>query len=220
MSNRVSKIINLNIKKQEEKGGKRLEEQYKLVFKRGLRKILDAFKVRNQLRGRKKESEAERKFYAEYFQEVFEKYEVRMTFSDEARQSPSLAVALFNPTTINAFYVEAVLSCPRFESEFRIFVEQYFVKEYSRVREGKLRNLLEKCLQFFIEDAESAEKKVKQYVMKNKQTKLPWSNQELLQAAKRVKKVLDKKRKLEHYCNKSKLMQGEKVKREKKSKIA
>lgn len=176
--------------------GKRLEEQYKLVFKRGFKRIFDTFKTRNNLVYKK--HEAEKQFYESYFQESFERLGIKFSYSKQRRNKSSTAVPLFNPRTINASYVESVLSSAKFEKEFEDYVDNIFVREYTRTRESKICRIAEKCLQFFIEYPERGEEMVRDYVVKNKKCKLPWTNRELFQAVGSVKSAIMDKGKASH----------------------
>lgn len=160
-----------------------------MLFKRGFKKIFEDFKQRKNLKGKKKEKIAEEKFYEKYFKTELEKIGVSITFSHQPRKSSSEAIPLFNPTTINSNYVEAVMSCKTFKAEFLNYVDNRFVKDYCRSREAKISRVLEKCLQLLIEHPNKGPEMVVDYIMKNKKCKLPWSNRELNQAIESVKYV-------------------------------
>ena len=63
-------VNEINTEKQNSKP-KRLEENYKLVFKKALKFLLSEFKYKNHSRDRK--NVLEQKFYDHYFKEAFER---------------------------------------------------------------------------------------------------------------------------------------------------
>lgn len=153
--------------------------------------MLSDFKSRHGIKGKK--IELERKFYEYYFKEVFDKYKIAFTFSSQKTKKGSNSICLFNPKTINAHYVECVMRSKHFEADFKNFIQHEFMKDYSRTRELKIKKVLEKCLNFFIESPEKGEAGVIRYIEENPKCKLPWSNKELDEALESVNILLNQK---------------------------
>lgn len=86
---------------------KRLEENYKLVFKKALKFLLIQFKKINKCRCRK--NELEKLFFDHYFKKVcIENNETMESFLFTNKDSKKATQNLFNPKTINSKYVQNI----------------------------------------------------------------------------------------------------------------
>ncbi len=163
---------------------KRLEENYKLVFKRGLKFMLNNFKGNNLARlNRLNRRDLELLFRKHYFTEI--------QWDTAIRQNPSFC--LFNSKTINSEYLAFISSSEEFLNDFANFIVGYFEDDYSQVSDHKLTSFFEKCYSSIHLEGQSPEESIAnviEYVEKNTKCKLPWSKTELVKAKKSVLKLL------------------------------
>ena len=127
---------------------KRLEENYKLVFKKALKHLLNEYKKKNKLRLRK--YELEQQFYNYYFKEVFEKEGITNYFylSGTRDRNKQGGQCLFNPKTINSKYVISIMKSETFYNDFVDYVNNHFINDYATTIEFKIGKVLDKCVGF------------------------------------------------------------------------
>ena len=116
---------------------KRLEENYKLVFKKALKFLLSRYKKLNKLKCRK--VELEKKFFNYYFSKICEETGNTMeTFLFVMKDNEKVSQNLFNPKTINAKYVQTVTKSELFLGDFNVYLDKDFLIDYSKSREFKM----------------------------------------------------------------------------------
>ena len=173
---------------------KRLEENYKLVFKKALKYLLRKYKRVNTIKGKK--SELEHQFYKFYFEALFKKEGIdkELDIRIDGRGNFN-GHSLFNPKTINSKYVISIMKSQTFYDHFLDFLENCFVADYNRTREFKIQKVIEKCNECFASKKGTASgyEEVKNYVEKNPKCKLPWSDAELESAKESVRQLLANK---------------------------
>lgn len=187
---------------------KRLEENYKLVFKKALKYLLNQYKTTKHLRVRK--PQLEQMFYDHYFKEVFESEGLADEFylSSTRNKKPQGGQCLFNPKTINTRYVASIMKSKKFVNDFNDYLENEFMNDYSESRKYKITKVLEKCYDF-LNKKKTGAMKVKEYIELNPKCKLPWSDLELTTAKESVYHLLNEKikarsRKMSHISKSSK----------------
>lgn len=184
----ITSIIN---RERHNSKAKRLEENYKLVFKKALKYLLRKFKRHHEVRGKK--SDLELGFYKHYFEEAFKKDGVEEEMGLDPNSSNFKSQSLFNPKTINSKYVTNVLKSKLFLQNFQDFLGNHFMTDYNKSREYKIQKVVEKCYECFTKKNRGGYEEVQKYVEKNPKCKLPWSDQELEAARKCVRELIEKK---------------------------
>lgn len=170
---------------------KRLEENYKLVFKKGLKFQLNAFKKTNRLRCKK--SELELQFFDHYFKRVCEANgETMESFLMAPQGSKNTTSNLFNPRTINSKYVSNVSKSELFLEHFTQYLNNDFIEDYHKTVEFKINKVIEKCLEL-TGKKKSNSANVKKYIEDNPKCKLPWSMKELNNAKLSVLDLINKR---------------------------
>ena len=183
-------VIDINSQRGSSKP-KRLEENYKLVFKKALKYLLSEFKFKNHLRVRKQQ--LEQMFYDHYFKEAFEKEGLDEEFYlSGTRDSNKKGQCLFNPKTINSKYVASIMKSQNFVKDFNEYLNNEFMQDYGKTRDYKIKKVLEKCYDFLGKKKNGAQK-VKDYIENNPKCKLPWSDKELSTAKESVFQLLNHK---------------------------
>lgn len=129
---------------------KRPEENYKLVFKRGLKFIKEEFKAKFRLRFKKRQ--LEQIFVKHYFGQGIHKASGGSPALDEKTvfepcQAALEEISLFNPRTINSKYIKYIMRSQMFMNDFVTFLVKHFKEDYVATRENKIRTVLEKCYQ-------------------------------------------------------------------------
>ena len=186
-SEAIASIVN---EKRDHSKPKRLEENYKLVFKKALKFLLRKFKKDNVIKGKK--SELEHKFYRFYFEEIFKKDDIEeeMTIKIDSKGIFS-GNALFNPKTINSRYVLNIMKSEVFYNHFVEFLDNFFVMDYNKTREFKIEKVVQKCEESFQKKKGNfGYDEVRKYVEQNPKCKLPWSDKELKSAQESVRQLL------------------------------
>lgn len=170
---------------------KRLEENYKLVFKKGLKFLLTQFKKTNKLRVRKQELEL--KFFDHYFRKVCEQTgDTIESFLMAPKGSKNSTQNLFNPKTINSKYVQNVSKSELFLEHFTQYLSNDFIEDYCKTVEFKINKVIEKCLEL-VSKKNKGSTTVKLYIEKNPKCKLPWSTKELVNAKLSVLDLINKR---------------------------
>jgi hypothetical protein len=190
-----SQIVHSINSQRELSKAKRLEENYKLVFKKALKFLLKKFKKTNDIRGKK--CELELQFYKFYFEEVFkrDRLEEEMGINNDGKNFKGQT--LFNPKTINSRYVSNIMKSQIFQSHFEDFLENQFITDYNKTREFKIQKVVEKCYECYNKKKGGGFEEVQRYIEQNPKCKLPWSNNELVSARESVKQLLINKLKRE-----------------------
>jgi len=106
-----------------------------------------------------------------------------------------LAQNLFNPKTINAKYVQNVTRSEVFLADFRKYLENEFIKDYSKTIDFKIGKVIEKCNDLISKKRQGIAN-VKDYVENNPKCKLPWTHRELEAARSTVRDLVDNKLKI------------------------
>lgn len=167
---------------------KRLEENYKLVFKKALKYLIKKFKKSNDVRGKK--SDLELQFYKFYFEEAFKKEGLEEEMGTVQTSKGFKGQTLFNPKTINSRYITNIMKSDVFKTHFEDFLEHYFILDYSKSREFKIQKVVEKCYECFSKKRGGGFEEVQKYIEQNPKCKLQWSDQELIAARESVKQLL------------------------------
>lgn len=170
---------------------KRLEENYKLVFKKALKYLLRKFKKYNEVKGKK--NDLEQQFYKFYFEEVFKSEGIEVEMGIDPESNTFKGQNLFNPKTINSRYVTNIMKSALFKAHFEDFLENQFVTDYNKSREFKIQKVVEKCYECFNKKKGGGYEEVQKYIEQNPKCKLPWSDSELVSARESVKQLLANK---------------------------
>lgn len=170
---------------------KRLEENYKLVFKKALKYLLRKFKKYNEVKGKK--NDLEQQFYKFYFEEVFKEQGIEVEMGIDPLSKTFKGQNLFNPKTINSRYVTNIMKSELFKGHFQDFLENQFVTDYNKSREFKIQKVVEKCYECFGKKKGGGFEEVQRYIEQNPKCKLPWSDNELISARESVKQLLANK---------------------------
>lgn len=170
---------------------KRLEENYKLVFKKALKYLLRKFKKYNEVKGKK--NDLEQQFYKFYFEEVFKEQGIELEMGIDPLSKTFKGQNLFNPKTINSRYVTNIMKSELFKAHFQDFLENQFVTDYNKSREFKIQKVVEKCYECFGKKKGGGFEEVQRYIEQNPKCKLPWSDNELVSARESVKQLLANK---------------------------
>lgn len=170
---------------------KRLEENYKLVFKKALKYLLRKFKKYNEVKGKK--NDLEQQFYKFYFEEVFKSEGIEVEMGIDPESNTFKGQNLFNPKTINSRYVTNIMKSGLFKAHFEDFLENQFVTDYNKSREFKIQKVVEKCYECFNKKKGGGYEEVQKYIEQNPKCKLPWSDSELISARESVKQLLANK---------------------------
>jgi hypothetical protein len=170
---------------------KRLEENYKLVFKKALKYLLRKFKKYNEVKGKK--NDLEQQFYKFYFEEVFKSEGIEVEMGIDPESNTFKGQNLFNPKTINSRYVTNIMKSILFKAHFEDFLENQFVTDYNKSREFKIQKVVEKCYECFNKKKGGGYEEVQKYIEQNPKCKLPWSDTELVSARESVKQLLANK---------------------------
>lgn len=157
---------------------KRVEENYKLVFKRTLRHLLNNF--RDKIRRKMGKYELEQEFYNYYFREDFEREKLQDYFkiTKEQKQSTAGENYLFNPKTINTKYVTTIMKSKLFRMDFLSYLNGEFEREYLISMMSKITKVLQKCYKY-LESKKVGKTKMQSYIEENAKCKLPWTIREL-----------------------------------------
>lgn len=158
---------------------KRLEENYKMVFKSALKHMGAVFKCKKK--GKKARAE-DTSFYEHYFGETARTrgIPIEAFFHPNKKlkgNGPKKGVP--NQKTMNSKYLENLLSSQLFREDLKAFLEKLFVENYNDRRRKKIDNLIDKLRKKFLESATPSYEDLKNYLEKNSKCKLPWSNYEL-----------------------------------------
>jgi hypothetical protein len=159
---------------------KRLEENYKMVFKGALKYLSSNFKEK---KGKKKSSKAEDiAFYQHYFGQVASDGNPLETFYHPNKKLKATSNKNSNnQKTMNSTYLENLLSSERFRQGLETYLNTDFVKGYKMRRRKKIDNFIEKLKKD--KHMSQDHQRLADYLENNPKCKLPWSNKEL-QAAK------------------------------------
>jgi hypothetical protein len=183
-------LTSINSQRQLSKN-KRLEENYKLVFKKALKYLLRKFKKYNEVKGKK--NDLEQQFYKFYFEEVFKSEGIEVEMGIDPESNTFKGQNLFNPKTINSRYVTNIMKSGLFKAHFEDFLENQFVTDYNKSREFKIQKVVEKCYECFNKKKGGGYEEVQKYIEQNPKCKLPWSDTELVSAKESVKQLLANK---------------------------
>jgi DNA-dependent RNA polymerase auxiliary subunit epsilon len=178
----------INVQKELAKS-KRLEENYKLVFKKALKYLMKKFKKVGDVKAKK--TELEHQFYSSYFEEVFRRENLEGEMGIRYEGKAFKGQALFNPKTINTKYVSNIMKSNKFHTDFTDFLEHHFLDDYKKTRQFKIQKVVEKCYECFGKKKGSGGfDEVQKYIEQNPKCKLPWSDIELVHARDSVKMLL------------------------------
>ncbi len=168
---------------------KRVEENYKFIFKRCLKHMKAAFK-RMLPKRRIKKQYFDAMFYEHYFKIVVEKEQVPLEIFYHPRNSSSKSE--FLPRSINNVYVDNISKSQAFMADFTGYLVGGLEIEYKAVIESKIGGLVERW-EDQLRDSSQAERAVAEicdYIERNKKCKLPWIMSEVTEAVASVKKLL------------------------------
>jgi len=151
------------------KNKRRNEEQCKFVFKKGMKKLFKLFKAKNNffIKGNKISDEVE--FYNSYFRETALKLNepIELFYLPGSKLQIQTSKNNSVDKTISYIYMQRVFSSEEFKQDFIKYLLESFVDEYKGIRAEKLERIREKL----VGDN-----------FKVKSVKLPWTNEELLEA--------------------------------------
>lgn len=174
---------------------KRLEENYKMVFKGALKYLSSNFKEKKAKKKTKAEDIA---FYQHYFGSVandsnpleaffhpnkYHQINARKLKANSAKNANN------NQKTMNSTYLENLLSSERFRNGLEQYLNTDFINGYKMRRRKKIDNFIDKIKKenFFNQDLV----KLTNYLENNPKCKLPWSNKELMAAKNCVMSLID-----------------------------
>ena len=190
-----SEIMMTVNKEREQSKSKRLEENYKLVFKKALKYLLKKFKKEKDSRVKKQALEFQ--FYQHYFAETFAREKLEAEMNINPSEADFDGHALFNPKTINSKYVTNIMKSTRFREDFEDFLHKKFILDYNKSRKFKIQKVVEKCIECFNKKKGGGIEEVQKYIERNPKCKLPWSDRELVAARQSVDQLLKNKLKKE-----------------------
>lgn len=166
------------------KSHKRPEECYKFIFTRVLKFLKKSFKKNFNIK-----QNLDEQFYGYYFatlaqknKEPVESFYYPLTKKENKKE------------TLNANYFAKIFQSKNFISDLVKYVNEHLSEEYKSEIIQKLESLLLKWDEHFLEGGHKLEKyigEIKQYLMKNKRCKLPWTLDEIKEAVLRVYSLVD-----------------------------
>lgn len=166
------------------KSHKRPEECYKFIFTRVLKFLKKSFKKNFNIK-----QNLDEQFYGYYFaelaqknQEPLENYYYPLTKKDNKKE------------TLNSNYFAKIFQSKNFINDLVKYINEHLYEEYKTEIIQKLESLLLKWDPYFAEEEQKTEKyieEIKQYLMKNKRCKLPWTLDEVKEAVLRVYSLID-----------------------------
>eukprot|EP00331_Platyophrya_macrostoma_P024038 CAMPEP_0176448014 /NCGR_PEP_ID=MMETSP0127-20121128/25474_1 /TAXON_ID=938130 /ORGANISM="Platyophrya macrostoma, Strain WH" /LENGTH=352 /DNA_ID=CAMNT_0017834769 /DNA_START=42 /DNA_END=1101 /DNA_ORIENTATION=+ len=172
---------------------KRVEEKQKLFFKATLKyseKKYFSSAIKNSKKKVKKRQLDQQGFYETYFAETAKRNKCDITNfyhpNKKLKGGSKKAAALKTKGTaglksFNSTYIDLILSSEQFRNDAYEFMEGCFVQEYIKTRYQKIEKLL-KQMEKYLKELETLILKIKENVMNNSKSKLPWSNSELEEA--------------------------------------
>jgi len=180
ITNQLSKINGII----NSKSHKRPEECYKFIFTRVLKFLKKSFKKNFNIK-----QNLDEQFYGYYFaelaqknQESLENYYYPLTKKDNKKE------------TLNSNYFAKIFQSKNFINDLVKYINEHLYEEYKTEIIQKLESLLLKWDPYFGEGEQKPDKhieEIKQYLMKNKRCKLPWTLDEVKEAVLRVYSLID-----------------------------
>lgn len=158
--------------------GKRLEENYKMIFKSAFKHLSSRFRI--STKGKRSKSD-EASFYAYYFSEKSDTVDIPLeSFFHPNRKLKSIAgKAGANQKTMNSKYLENLMTSKKFCSDLMDYLDKKFVSSYEDKRLVKIESFVDKVKTKFLEVETPNLEELKYYLERNSKCKLPWSNYEL-----------------------------------------
>lgn len=166
------------------KSHKRPEECYKFIFTRVLKFLKKSFKKNFNIK-----QNLDEQFYGYYFGELaqnnhesVETYYYPLTKKDNKKE------------TLNSNYFAKIFQSKNFINDLVKYINEHLNDEYKSEIIQKLESLLLRWDPYFREGEQKIEKiieEIKQYLMKNKRCKLPWTLDEVKEAVLRVYSLID-----------------------------
>lgn len=128
---------------------KRLEENYKMVFKSALKHLGNTFKKNKKS---KKSKSDDSSFYDHYFGNlaIGQGLPIETFFHPNKKMKAQSKKNLPNQKTMNSKYLDSLLSSSVFCVDLEQFLDQHFIENYTSRRRKKIDNLVEKLRKKFL----------------------------------------------------------------------
>lgn len=163
----------------DEASTKRFEDNVKFVFKLAFRKLKSTLLKRNRISFYSKKFDSQ--FYEYYFKDTAQRLNMNITEFFDSFDTKKKA------KTLSVDYLKLVFNSPVFKEDFVSYINGEAIRvDYHTTLRRKIRHLLLKFDPFFVgEDKQSVKigiEKIQNYFRKNRQCKLPWTNNEIITA--------------------------------------
>lgn len=166
------------------RSNKRPEECYKFILTRAnkcLKRQLSSYNTDSD--------ESEKIFYEHYFGELAKKMNIPIQQFVYPITRKQIEVA-----KLNAAYFDRIFRSPTFLQQVQEYIKEAVYVEYKDELKKKLKSFLSKydiMLQKPKSDFHAVEKKLKEYLLKNKRCKLPWTLNEIKESIVRFQILVD-----------------------------
>lgn len=159
--------------------GKRLEENYKMVFKSAFKQMSSRFRIFTK---GKRSITDQASFYQYYFSDISDNVTIPLEsfFHPNRKIKDSDQKSSAHQKTMNSRYLENLMVSTKFCDDLISYLETSFVSAYAEKRVLKIHNFIEKLTKKFFSNSQVDIQALKYYLQQNSKCKLPWSNSELL----------------------------------------
>lgn len=171
---------------------KRLEENYKMVFKSAFKALSSKFRTISK--GKRSKSD-EASFYNYYFSDSTQNGQLPLEsfFHPNKKLKNINSVTKANQKTMNSKYLDNLLISAKFSDDLINYLDFKFVQNYEEKRMKKIQNFVDKIEKKFLIDNATKHAELKDYLERNSKCKLPWSNYELKLAKQTVQQLLNQR---------------------------
>ena len=167
---------------------KRPEENYKFIFKRGIKYLKERLKAFEGSRLKKRELDTY--FYHYYFDEACKKYGMSI---DEVQNPCNAKGVKTRLKTVNTEYITNMIKSDKFSKDFKDYMYENLHSDYEATIDSKIEALIRRWEELYndTENKETAVQNIIDYVLKNKKCKLPWTGKEISRAMKCVEATFE-----------------------------
>lgn len=194
-----------NPNKNRDKGKKREEEKQKFFFKALLKYTEQKFFADLTKSKKTKRRELDKNSYYEYYWgDISSKHDIDLssfyhpgkkvkTTSLGNTTAPSMAENR-KPKSINSIFIDRILMSDKFKEEALFYLDHVFIQENASQRAKKAKKMLEKLREVVTKILKKSSglsledqnriiiEEIRQYIIFNPKSKLPWSHEELVEA--------------------------------------
>ena len=166
-------------------GVKRLEEEFKFIFKRSIKFLKNNFKIKNPLL---KKNSINQNFYLFYFKNLADKLKLPLNyFSFEDSKFKRQKYKIKCHKTINRNYRNLILKSKLFSKDFKNYLDNFILLEFEKDILHKLNKIFEKWINLL------NAKNFNQIEMEidNNKISFPWTINELKKAIQSIKKNMN-----------------------------